>query len=274
MRAAISRQALLAIASVLFIVPAYIIVVNSFKTKNDIIINPVNIPFEKLTLDNYIDAFASKSFSIGAAYIFSSVITISTVALVIIIGAMVAYVMARSQSRFARVAYFTVLAGLMIPPQVVIIPAVQVLRQVELIGTVPGLILYNIGTNLPLAVFIYYGFIRTIPIQLDESASIDGAGPIRTFFHIIFPIMTPATASLAVLLAVFVWNDFLNPLLILGPLGQPTVTTGIFRAAGLFSTDWGAVFAYVILSSAPMLILFIFFQKFVIRGLTSGAVKE
>jgi raffinose/stachyose/melibiose transport system permease protein len=256
-----------------FLVPLYLVVVNSFKTQSDVLLNPLSAPVGKFTLESYRAAFSSPSFNISRAYLYSAIITVSVVAIVLLTASSLSYVMARSSSRWARLAYLSILAGLMIPPQVVIIPAVKVLRDLGLIGTLPGLVLYDVATNLPIAVFVYYGFIQSIPRELDESASIDGAGPFKTFWLVIFPVIAPATASIAVILSVFVWNDFLNPLIILGPLGEPTVTTGAFRAAGLYSTDWSSVFAYVCLSSAPMLVLFLTFQRFIVSGLTAGAVK-
>ena len=127
---------------------------------------------------------------------------------------------------------------------------------------------------LSFTAFVYVPFVRTVPRELEEAAAVDGAGPVRIFARITFPLMLPATASLALLLAIFTWNDFLTPQILLGPGGSYTMTTGLFRAIGLRSTDWGLVYAFVILAAAPVLIIALVLQRRVVGGLTAGGVKQ
>jgi ABC-type Fe3+ transport system permease subunit len=157
------RHASLMLLGLWFLVPLYLVVVNSFKAQSDVLLNPLSAPVGKFTLESYRAAFSSPSFNISRAYLYSAIITVSVVAIVLLTASSLSYVMARSASTWARAAYLSILAGLMIPPQVVIIPAVKVLRDLGLIGTLPGLILYDVATNLPIAVFVYYGFIQSIP---------------------------------------------------------------------------------------------------------------
>jgi len=133
--------------------------------------------------------------------------------------------------------------------------------------------LANASQYLAFATFVYVGFIRRIPRELDESARVDGAGPFTTFRRVIFPLLRPPTASLVVILALWAWNDFLNPLLILGPSSGYTITSGMYRAIGQYTTDWEQVFAFLWLSSVPMLVLYVFMQRLFISGLSEGGVK-
>jgi raffinose/stachyose/melibiose transport system permease protein len=126
---------------------------------------------------------------------------------------------------------------------------------------------------LPFTTIVYVGFVRTVPRELDEAAMVDGAGLLMTFWKVIFPLLRPATVTLAVLLTVFVWNDFINPLVLLGGAGAYTVTTGIYRAVGIYSSDFGQVFAFIQLAAVPMLVLFFAAQRYIVGGLSGGAVK-
>jgi len=269
----ISRHVFLMLLSLILLVPFYITVVNSFKNRQDIIQNPAGLPFSRLTLQNFADAALSPSFNIFKAYGTSILITAVSVILLIIISSMMAYVTARGEHPFLKYVYLLLLTGLMIPPQVILIPLVKVLTGLGLMFTPQGLILYYIGFYIPFTVFLYTGFIRTLSKELDESARMDGAGPIRIFWSIIFPLLRPVTASGVIFLFLWIWNDFLNPLILLGSTKGYTVTTGIYRAVGQYSTNWEYVFSLVVLASLPVLIFYLLMQRQFIDGLTEGAVK-
>ncbi|MEK8128002.1 carbohydrate ABC transporter permease [Paenibacillus filicis] len=267
------RQGVLGLLCLLLLVPFYIVVVNVFKDKADILSNPLSLPIGHLTFDNLIKAAVSPSFNIFKAYGNSIVITTLSILFIVTVGAMMSYVIARSHNRFTKFVYFLLLAGLMIPPQVLLLPLVKLLDRIGLLFTFQGLIFYNIAWYLPFTVFIYTGFIRTISAQLDESAKMEGAGMVRIFWGIIFPLLRPATASVVIFLFLWIWNDFINPLVILGTSGGYTVTTGIYMAIGKFSSNWDQVFSLMFMASVPVLVLYVFMQRFIIAGLTDGAVK-
>ena len=256
-----------------FAVPAYLVVVNVFKGSSDIVGSPLGLPVERLTLSNVERAFAIRSLDLRLAYAFTGFVTVVTVALVVMLGSMLSYWIARRNDARALGIHVLLLAGLMVPPQAVVIPVVKVLAAIGLLNSPIGLLAYDVAIYLPLATFVYVGFVRTLPRELEEAAAMDGAGPVAAYWHVVFPLLTPASASLSVLLAVFVWNDFLSPSIILGPTGAYTITTGVYRAVGLYSTDWGLIFTFVCLASAPMILLFLAFQRFIVSGLTGGALK-
>ncbi len=270
----LSRHAVLLVVSAAFAIPFYMVVVNGFKLKQQVVRSPLALPdADTFTLKNFEAALGNPTFDLAFAYGFSALLAGVVTALAIVLGAGLSYWIARRNDRRSRWLYFVLLGGLMVPPHVVIIPVVKLLDAIGLLFTLPGLIVYDVALYLPFTAFVYVGFIRTIPRDLDEAAAMDGAGLLATFWRVVFPLLRPATASLAVLLIVFVWNDFINPQIILGGAGAYTVTTGIYRAVGIYSSDFGQVFAFIQLAAAPMLLLFLGAQRYVVGGLTGGGVK-
>ena len=267
------RHAFLGALSLLLLVPFYIAVVNAFKPKDLILSDPLGIPFSELTFHAFVRSAITPSFNIFKAYGTTALITVVSAFFIIVLSSMMSYVIARNRSRFLTGTYLLLLAGLMIPNQVILIPIVKVLSAMNLMFTPAGLILYNIGWYIPFTVFTYTGFIRTISRELDESAKIEGAGPFMIFWRVIFPLIRPATASVVIFLFLWIWNDFLNPLIILGSTRGYTVTTGLFRVIGQYSVNWDEVFALVVMASLPVLIMYLFMQRNFISGLTEGAIK-
>lgn len=272
-----SRHAVLILASLIYLVPLYLVVVNSLKTTDQFLLGPMDLPIGGLTLDNYIGALTTSGrgpgFNFPAAFIFSVFYATATVFLAIVLGGGLSYLIARSRRRRATILYMALVAGLIIPPQVLVIPIVKVLAFLGLLFTFPGLVLVEVSANIPFVVFILVPFIRNVPVELDESAELDGATPFTTYWRIVFPLLRPAVVSLAVLIFAAGWNDFINPQILLRPGEFYTVTTGIYRSIGLYTSDWGAVFANVVLAAAPVMILFVLLQRYVIGGLTHGAVR-
>lgn len=264
------KRILVLLFALIYLAPLYIAVVNSVKPYGEIIKAPLSLP-KAFTLQNFVDAFESSNML--ALYRNSLVITGSSVAVLVVLTSMAAYVIARRRGKVYQALYVFSLAGIMIPPVVTLIPSIKTLSALHLLYTMPGLLLFYAGTYFSTIIFLYVGFIRTIPASLDESAYIDGANPFRTFFSIIFPLIKPCTATAVIFLGMWIWNDFLNPMYILGFRGGKTITTGIYNAIGAYTSMWNLVFANVMLASLPIIILYLCMQKLFMQGLTSGAVK-
>jgi raffinose/stachyose/melibiose transport system permease protein len=271
--AAIARHIFLMIMSAIFLVPFYIAIVNVFKVRQDIIERPLAIPWARLTFDNIIRNLNSPNFNVLIGYGTSIVLSVLSVTIIILVATAMSYVIARKTQKFFTFAYILLLAGLMIPAQVILLPLVQVLRNLRLMFTVQGLLLANIAWYTPFSVFIFVGYIRTIPSQLDESALIDGAGELTIFYKIIYPLIGPAVASVIIFVTLWTWNDFVNPLIILGSSDYYTITIGVYRAIGQYVQKWEDVFAIVLLAILPIIVFYIFMQKRFISGLTAGALK-
>jgi raffinose/stachyose/melibiose transport system permease protein len=256
----------------LFFVPLYMALVNVFKEGAKIAPSPGSLPIPP-TLDNIRQVLNRPDHLFWVSLTNSIIVTSLSIGVLTVLSAMLGHYLARTPSRWTRWLTLLLLSGLMIPPQVILKPITDVLREVGLMTTLPGLILFNVGYYVPFGVFVFSGFMRTIPIELEESAQIDGATRMQVFWRIVFPLLRPATASVLIFLGVWIWNDFLNPLIILGPSLGTTVTTGIYRSIGQYQQDFGALFAFMFLATLPVLIFFLFLQKHFVKGLTGGATK-
>jgi raffinose/stachyose/melibiose transport system permease protein len=267
-------HAFLSLMSLVFFVPLYITFVNAFKVQKDILTNPLGIPLARLTIKNLLRNLNSPSFNLATAYGTSIFLATVTVFLVLIAASACAYVLSRNrrQSGF-RYSYLLLLLGLMLPIQVILLPIVKILAAIKLMFTIWGLLLLYIGWYMPFAVFTFVGYIGTISPQLDESAKMDGANEVQVFFRIILPLMGPVLTSVTIYIAVWTWNDFVSPLIILSSSKFYTVTMGIYRAIGMYTQKWDDVFAILVYAILPLLALFLFLQKQFISGLTAGALK-
>jgi len=269
----IIKHVILITAGLIYITPFYIAIVNAFKTTEDIFKEPLAIPFGRLTLDNLARNFNSPTFNVLRAYFITSMLVILTLILVITTSSALSYILSRNRKGFFKGAYLILLGGLLIPLQVVILPLIQILRTLHLMLTFQGLVLVYIAWYMPFITFVLTGYISTIPNQLDESARIDGAGPILIFYKIIFPLMKPALASVVIFIIMWTWNDFVTPLIIFGSSKFYTITTGIYRAIGQYTQKWDDVFAILFYAIAPLAVLYLWLQKHIISGMTEGSLK-
>ncbi|HEV8557474.1 MAG TPA: carbohydrate ABC transporter permease [Actinophytocola sp.] len=260
------------IVGAVFFVPLYVVLANVFKDGPRISADPIGLPLPP-TLDNLVAVMSRPDGLFWVSLTNSVVITTASVLVLTVLSAMLGHYLARSRSRWARVAMVLLLCGLMIPPQVILLPITEVLGFLGMMTTVQGLVLFNVGYYIPFGVFVFSGFMRQIPRELEEAAAIDGASRFQTFWRIVFPLLRPASASVVIFLGVWIWNDFLNPLIILGPGKGTTITTGIYRAIGQYQADFGTVFALMFLATMPVLIFYLALQRNFVKGLTGGATK-
>lgn len=273
---AIGRRAFLVVVGVLAVVwfiPIYLMLINAVKAPAAIQLEPFSLPVPPVWA-NITDYGFSRSFNVLVAYMSTALIVGLTLVIVIPACAAIGYVLSRNKSKFFVLAYLYLLAGLMVPPQVILLPVVQLLARFGLMFSMPGLVLYDIAWYTPFATFVYAGYMRTISKELDESAELDGAGVFGTFARVVFPLATPATGAVMIFVFLWVWNDFLNPLIILGTRSSfYTVTTGIYRAIGQFNTNWAQIFTLSALVSLPVILLYLFMQRSFVAGLTQGSLK-
>ena len=269
-RGKVIRNVLTILFGLIYLFPLYIAVSNSFKSYADIIKSPLSLPGHP-TFDNFVEAFHASN--ILSLYGTSMLITFSSVALLILISSTAAYVIIRRNTGFCKFLYAFALIGIMVPPVVTLVPSIKTLSMLHLMYKPSGLLMFYGGAYFSTTIFLYTGFINSIPASLDESAYIDGASTITIFFRIIFPLLKPCTATAIILMGMWIWNDFLNPMYILGSTAGRTITTGIYNAIGAYTSQWNLVFANVILASIPIVILYLSMQKQFMEGLTAGAVK-
>ncbi|MCU6707855.1 carbohydrate ABC transporter permease [Paenibacillus sp. J5C_2022] len=254
--------------SLLIVIPLYFIVVNSFKNKAEAAEMSLALPKQWFILDNY-----SQMVEIGGVLMGlwnSTIITVSTVLLLIILSAMTAFTLQRKNTAMSGFLYVLILLGLMVPLQ--IIPAYFITYYLS-IKTYAAAIIMLVVTNLSFGVFLYTGFFKSIPREIDEAAVIDGAGPLRLFFSVIFPLIRPVTVTLIIITFMNAWNDFGITIYFLNNPSNYTVTLTIFNFMGTYSSDWHLIFSNVVLVSLPVVIVYLVLQKHIIDGMTAGSVK-
>ncbi|MDO5573064.1 MAG: carbohydrate ABC transporter permease [bacterium] len=258
----------------LYMVPFVLVLLNSFKLKRDIIKNPFSmIPEKGFIVKNYIVAFEKMNFlrSFGNSVMVTGLATL----LVIILAAMVAYYFVRSRNMFSTVCFALMAASMIIPFQAIMIPLVSIYgASLHMLNHRLTLVFLHTGFAMSMSVFIYQGFIKSgIPIALEEAACIDGCSKVQTFFHIVFPLLKPVTATLVILNVLAFWNDYLLPSLVLGKKQIMTLPLSTYAFYGTYSADYGTIMAGLVLTVAPILILYLFLQKQIINGVVAGAVK-
>ncbi|GAA1327657.1 carbohydrate ABC transporter permease [Streptomyces sanglieri] len=265
---------MLGLFALVMLAPLYLVIVNAFKPESAIRQRPFSAAPGALSTDYLRAALSSPDYDIiksfGVTVMFVVLVNVLSLAL----AGPAAYVIARGTRRWHKGMLLVFLAGLFIPGQVLVIPVIYVLRFTGLMGTIPGFVLYEATLTLPLSMFLFVGYIKSIPRELDEAAQIDGAGRLRTFWQVIFPLMQPVVVTAIVLHTIGVWTDFVNPQIVLGPAsGLYTVMTGVYSAIGLHTTDLSVVYPTLLLAIAPVLIFFVIMQRKIVGGLTAGATK-
>jgi raffinose/stachyose/melibiose transport system permease protein len=270
-RGAIRAFAALIVTAV-FAIPLYLALINTFKTNPQIVSSPAALP-TPFTLGHIISVLNGSTYGFWNGLVNSIIIVVPSLAGAVILGAMAGYYLGRSTGITGRLLLGILLIGLMLPLQVILVPVSMILGLLGLQASFLGIILFNIALYVPFAAFIFSGFVKTVPLELEEAAELDGASRLRIFFQVVVPLLRPATASVLIFVSVWIWNDFLNPLILLGPGRGTTATTGIYLSLGQFNTDYGNMFAVMLLSALPILVFFFILQKQFVAGLTGGSIK-
>lgn len=221
--------------------------------------------------ENLIDVIQTRDYMVVLAFFNSTLITVAAVTLLVIFAAMVGYVLSRRKTKMNGVVMVLVLAGLMIPPAIV--PTIWVLQGLGLFKTLHGFILVQVAYGLPFSILLYRAFIANIPRELDEAAIIDGAKPWQVFFRVILPLLKPVTVTNIVVQSIAIFNDFTNALYYLPGRENVTVQLTLFNFQSQFSSQYNLLFMNILLITIPPLIVFIFFNRQIVAGMTAGAVK-
>ena len=259
------------VSAVVFLVPFLYVVLQASKTPAEAQTLAFSWPTEWRFLQNLVEVLQSNDGIIVRAFLNSTVLTVLSVALTTVFAAMVGYVLQRKPSRWNPVINFFVLAGLIVPPAVV--PTIWVLQGLGLFKTMLGMILIETTFGLSFNILLFRAFMATIPKELDEAALIDGSGPIRMFFRVILPLLRPVMVTVIVVQAVVVFNDFAGPLYFLPGDENATVQLTLYQFQGQSLSFYNLLFMDILLITIPPLVMFIFFNRQIVAGLTSGAVK-
>jgi raffinose/stachyose/melibiose transport system permease protein len=254
-------------ATLLFLIPVYVLINLSIRPPGDA--TPPIRPSANPTLDNFITAWTTSD--LPGSIITSLIVTTLSCAVVLTLGTMAAYPLARSTSRLSTAAFFFFLVGLLLPFQLALIPLYIQMRDLGLLGTVWSLVIVYSGVQMPFTVFLLTTFIRSsVPPEFEEAAQIDGCGPLSTFWHVVVPLLRPALGTCLILNAVGIWNDFFTPLIYLAGSSQLTIPMAIYQFVGQYVTNWPLIFASLLISMVPVLALYLIFQRYVIQGFAGG----
>jgi len=261
----------LVIISILYIVPFVFILLTAAKTPAEAGLFQFNWPSQFQLFANIREVMMFGDSRMLLAFWNSALLTVGSVALIVFFGAFVAFVMQRRGDRIASVASAIMLAGLIIPPAVV--PTIFTLQWLGIYKTIFGLIMVEVAFQLPFSVIVLRAFMASIPRELDEAAIMDGASPLRVFFTITLPLLWPAIVTVIVVSAVFIYNDFTLPLYFLPGSQNVTVQLTLYSFMSQFSSEWNLLFADVVIITIPPLVMFMFFQRQIVAGMTTGAIK-
>lgn len=256
---------------VVFLVPFAFILLTAVKEEREASLLDFSLPTQWRIVENFQQVLEARDYLLVIAFINSTVLTVSSITIMVVLGAMVSFVLQRRPGRWAGVVNFLVLSGLIIPPAVV--PTIWVLQSIGLFKTLPGLVLVEVAFGLSFCILMFRAFIATIPRELDEAAIIDGAGPLRLFFGVIFPLLRPVTVTVIIVQSVVVFNDFVNPLYFLPGDDYATVQLTLFNFQSQFRTQYNLLFMNILLITVPPLVMYLFFNRQIVAGMTKGALK-
>lgn len=250
--------------------PIFLMFLSSFKSSAEIFKNPLGLP-TSFSLDTYRTLLSKIPFD--QYFINSVIVSVTSVVLVVIFCSLAAFYIARFNFSWNNAIFFLFLLGMMIPIKLGIVPLFILMRDLGLINSLWSLIFMNIATGTPITMLILTGFFRTLPLELEEAARIDGAGNLRTLWHVLLPLMRPALGTVVIINFIASWNDFFFPLIFITEKAKMTIPVGMLSLFGEHSADWGSLFAGLTLASLPMIVLFLIASKQFMEGLTAGAVK-
>jgi len=270
-----------ALLFILFLFPFVLVLLNSAKTSFEVTQYPLAWPSRWANIiDNIVKIWTSESVRYPSSLLTSTIVTVVSLVLINLFSAQAGWVLVRTKSRISSIIFFIFIASMVIPFQIVMFPllswfrTVTVATGIRLLRTYQGIILAYIGFGAPLSIFMFHGFIKSIPLELEEAATIDGCKKYQIFYKIIFPILTPIQATVLVLNGIWIWNDYLLPLLVLGKGNDiMTIPLAVSNFAGAFVKQWDLILTAILMAMVPVIIFFLFAQKYIVKGMVAGAIK-
>jgi raffinose/stachyose/melibiose transport system permease protein len=257
------------VVAVLYAFPFFLVMVNSVKEKRAIRNDPLSLP-EVWLWENFSEAIRRMDY--WQSLVNSIFITVLSVIAIVVVSSLLAYYLARTNNKFSSTTFLILVASMIVPFQALMIPFVGLFGQLGILSSRLSLVFFYVGFGVALSTFLYHGFIKNIPFELDEAAAIDGASPFTTFRRIIFPMLGPVTATVAIINALWIWNDFLLPSLVLYQ-DQRTLPLRTYVFYGTYTSDYGLAMAGLLISMIPIIIFYFMMQRQIISGVSAGAVK-
>lgn len=258
------------IMAALFFAPIYIVVLNSFKTKPEIMLSTIGLP-EKFNWDNYRTIFTNNDFF--SALWFSVLVVTLTTCLTILVSSLAGYALARWKSKFSNGIMLMLMTTLFVPFQVYMVALIVIARQLNFTGSPIGLILIYVALGMPVPIFLYRSYVHSMSTEVEEAAEIDGCSRLQLFFRVVFPLMKPITATVAVLNALWAWGEFLVAFLVYGNHKPMTIPLSQQYFYGSYNQQWNLIMAGFVISTIPIVLFYILMQKHIVKGIAAGAVK-
>ncbi len=269
------------VVMLLVLTPFIVVLLNATKTYDEIVLSPVALPQDAGQLGRNIQGvFNDPIVDLVGAFTDSAIITVVSLGVLVMFSSMAAWVLVRNKSRLSQFLFMLFVAAMVIPFQVVMYPLVYFLRAIgdnlgiPMLGTYHGVVFAYLGFGCSLSIFVFHGFIKGIPLALEESATIDGCSQPGIFFRIVLPLLKPVMVTVMILNGIWIWNDYLLPLLVLGGNGAvQTIPLAVTAFAGAYVKQWNLIMTAALLAMIPIIVLFLFAQKYIIKGMVDGAIK-
>lgn len=255
---------------ILFLVPFFLVLLNSLKANKEIILNPLALP-QSLNFEGYAKAFGNMNYV--QTFANSLVITVLSIVFIILFAVMCAYLFARNNWKINKILFMLMVASMIIPFQTIMIPIVRNFSAINAVDNILMVVVFYIGAHISMAVFMFQGFIKGIPAELDEAATIDGCNEFQILFKVIFPLLKPIISTVAVLDVLAIWNDFLLPYILLQSNRLKTLPLMTYSFFGQYSVNYSLVCSGLIMSILPVIIIYALLQKQIIDGVVAGAIK-
>lgn len=259
------------VVAIIWFIPIYYLIVTTFKSPQEATLSPLALP-PVWRIENYIDAWINMEYPRALGNTLK--ITILAVAIIVLVTSLAGYALARTKNKWGNRVFLLFLAGLMVPFQMNIVSLFKIVKSIGLMNSIWAVILVDVAINVPQGIFLFKEFVESsVPNELEEAAEIDGCSIFRKFFVIVLPLMKPVIATVVIIVTLNVWNEFMTPLLFIQSRQNDVILQEVSRNIGQFSTDWTALFPMLMLGVAPLMLFYIFMQKYIISGVAAGAVK-
>lgn len=264
-------EIILIIVVAIFLYPIFLVLINSLKSFKEVMTNVIALP-TSLHFENY--SYVWKNINYPKLFLNNVIVTGTAILGIVVFCSIAGFMLSRTKSRLSWFLYFFCISPMLIPFQTIMITLIKFLKIINLPNNIWGLGSLYWGFAAPAAIFMYHGFVKNIPREIDESAIVDGASTLRMFFSIIFPLLKPITSTIVIIDVMWIWNDFLLPLIFLnGEKETKTLTLAAYTFIGQYITDWQYTMTAIVLAVIPSILFFIFMQKHIIKGVTAGAIK-
>lgn len=261
---------LLTIAALFTLFPLLMALMNSFKSNRELLINVMSWPTE-FNFENYIRTFEKMNY--GRSFVNTVILAGLSVSLMILFSALAGWKLCRTKTRLSNFLLKLFIFSMLIPFSSIMIPLYKVTLALEIKNSLVGLSFVYAGLGVSMAIFLYHGFVKGIPIEMEEAAAIDGCSSLQTFFKIVLPMLKPITATITITNVLWVWNDFLLPLVVVSDSKKYTLLLSTNTLFGQYSSDWTAILSALILAALPVIVFYAIFQKQILKGIADGAVK-